>query len=71
MNSEPLSESMPRSMKGEGVAHLGYGGADDALALAQHGAGLDPARMDIGEVKGLEKFAVGPVARMRDQVHPR
>ena len=25
--------------------------------------------MDIGEVKGLEKFAVGPVARMRDQVH--
>ena len=32
------------------------------------GTGLDPAGVDIGEIEGLEKFAVGPSAGMRDQV---
>ncbi len=54
--------------KGERGVQLGHGGADRALGLPQNGAGLDPAGMDIGEIEGLEKFTVGPIAGMGDEI---
>jgi hypothetical protein len=54
--------------KGERGVQRGDGGADGALGLAQDGVGLDPASMDIGEIEGLQKLAVGPIAGMGDEV---
>src|SRR6516162_3931014 len=54
--------------EGQAGAHVIHGGADRALALAHDGPGLYPTGIDIGEVEGLNKLAIGGVAGMRDEV---
>src|SRR5260370_1189641 len=58
MNSEPLSESMPRKAKGQRLAQLLECLLHHDLALSQDGGRLDPAGVDNGGT-------IGPGAAVR------
>ena len=54
--------------KGQGLAELGEGRLDRALALAEHGGGLDPGGVDVGEVEGVHELALAQAAAMRHEI---
>jgi hypothetical protein len=58
----------PAQREGQGLAEVLQGRPDDGLALPHDGPTLAPAGMDVGEIEGLHKLAVGGVAGVGDQV---
>ena len=63
MNSEPLSESMPRRERAA-PPELAQRLLHARLALAEHGDRFHPGRVDVGQVEGVDELALGRVARV-------
>jgi len=68
MNSEPLSESMPRSRKGR-RARSSSSAACTAVGSCQHGRRFHPGGVDVGEVQRMHELAVSEAAAMGDEVN--
>ena len=68
MNSDPIVRIDAAQGKGQGLADRLQSAPYRLLALAQHGLGLGPARVDVGQIERVAEIARSRVARMRHQV---
>jgi len=69
MNSDPLSESRPRSGNGRSPYDLLQRLEAPSLGLVRHGPHLGPSRGHAGEVQGLAELPAGVASVVGDQVH--
>ena len=68
MNSEPLSESIPKSLKGRACSICFMASSTPACPFAHNGARFHPGGMNIGDVEGVNELAFFGVAGVGDQI---
>ena len=57
-----------QEFKGQGLSDGFHGATYSFLSFAQHRTGLDPGRVNVGEVQRMAAVSRSAAARMRDQI---
>jgi hypothetical protein len=68
MNSEPLSESIPRSLNGSACSISFMASSTPVWPLPIDGAAFHPGCVNVGDVERMDELALLGVARVRDQI---
>ena len=71
MNSEPLSESIPRRRKGSAWRISSSAFWTRPSLLPEDRPRLHPRRVDVGHIERVGELPVGAIPAMRDQVELR
>ena len=59
---------MPWRPEWQDLAHLFEASDNPGLPLAEHGAGLGPGGVDVGDVEGMGELPLGAATGMRDEI---